>query len=57
MLSDSADAVAKHNSEIFEFIACESPSIRRQAWTVLLNLSCESDCVLVMLESSVCLYI
>ncbi|VDL25612.1 unnamed protein product [Hymenolepis diminuta] len=53
MLSDSADAVAKHSSEIFEFIACESPSIRRLAWTVLLNLSCESDCVLVMLESSV----
>nr|CDS34029.1 cyclin dependent kinase 7 [Hymenolepis microstoma] len=52
MLSDSAYVVAEHFSEIFEFIVCELAPIRRQAWTVLLNLSCELDCIIIMLESS-----
>ncbi|VDO05176.1 unnamed protein product [Rodentolepis nana] len=53
MLNDSAKAVAEHFSEIFGFIAHESAPVRRQAWTILLNLSCEPDCVLIMLKSSV----
>lgn len=52
-LSDSACEVNKHYAEIFEFATQESAAVRRQAWTILLNLSCDPFCTNTMLESSV----
>ncbi|KAL5962287.1 hypothetical protein TSMEX_009900 [Taenia solium] len=51
MMDDACISVGKYFSEVFEYVASESNMVRRQAWTVLLNLSCNKHCVDVILET------
>ena len=53
MMSDSCINVKKHFSEIFSLTTCEVDIVRRQAWTVLLNMSCDVQCVDEILRSQV----
>uniref|UniRef100_A0A0R3WBU6 Arm_2 domain-containing protein n=1 Tax=Taenia asiatica TaxID=60517 RepID=A0A0R3WBU6_TAEAS len=51
MMDDACVSVGKYFSEVFEYVASESNVVRRQAWTVLLNLSCNKRCVDVILKT------
>ncbi|KAH9286980.1 hypothetical protein ECG_01430 [Echinococcus granulosus] len=52
MMDDTCVTVGMHFPEVFEFVAGQSDGVRRQAWTILLNLSCNMQCVDVILGTA-----
>uniref|UniRef100_A0A5K3G0Z1 Arm_2 domain-containing protein n=1 Tax=Mesocestoides corti TaxID=53468 RepID=A0A5K3G0Z1_MESCO len=51
MLEDSCVSVREHAPELFGLIGSQSPAVRRQVLTVLLNLSCDAQCIDFLLLS------
>ncbi|VDM35324.1 unnamed protein product [Hydatigera taeniaeformis] len=51
MMDDACVTVGQHLSEVLELITSESDVVKRQVWTVLLNLSCNKQCLDVILRA------
>nr|VZH90284.1 unnamed protein product [Spirometra erinaceieuropaei] len=53
LLEDSCAPVSKHAADVYELTGSKSALVQQQAWTVLLNLSCDANSLPVLLSAEV----